>query len=238
MDNGIQLCFERYEKKYLLDSSKQEEFFNLISDNLIPDAYSEYEISNIYYDTLNRDLIRASIEKPAYKEKLRIRSYGKVSTGDPVFIEMKRKYNGIVYKRRVTSDIDNINLILNPDSEFGGNSQIARELKSFQKFYRTIPMTFINYTRKAFSGKEDSRLRITFDTNINCRDHGLDLRNGEKGTPILGENIVLMEIKIPGACPLYLSRALSALQIYPVSFSKYGYYYKNFIMKKEDDFSA
>lgn len=238
MSRNIQLCFERYEKKYLINTEKQKEFIDLISEYIKPDAYPEYEISNIYYDTPNRALIRASIEKPAFKEKLRVRSYGRVNDGDKVFIEMKRKYNGIVYKRRITADINDIDSILDPDSELKESSQISRELKSFQRQYRSKPMTYINYKRKAFSGIDDERLRITFDTDINCRDYGLDLRNGESGVLLLDKNTVLMEIKIPGVCPLYLSRALSQLQIYPVSFSKYGYYYKNFILKTEDDLLA
>lgn len=238
MSKNIQLCFERYEKKYIIDTEKQKQFLDLISEHIKPDAYPEYEISNIYYDTFNRELIRASIEKPVFKEKLRVRSYGKVKDGDTVFIEMKRKYSGIVYKRRVTAEIGEVNEILNPDGKYTENKQISGELKRFQEIYKTVPMTYISYKRKAFSGLYDDRLRITFDTDITCRNYDLDLRKDSFGTLILPSCEVLMEIKIPGVCPLYLSRALSALQIYPVSFSKYGYYYKNYILKTEEDYSA
>lgn len=238
MSKNIQLCFERYEKKYLIDTIKQNQFLDLISEHIKPDAYPEYEISNIYYDTFNRELIRASIEKPVFKEKLRVRSYGKVKDGDTVFIEMKRKYSGIVYKRRVTAEIGEVNEILNPDGKYTENKQISGELERFQEIYKTTPMTYISYKRKAFSGLDDDRLRITFDTDITCRNYDLDLRKDSFGTLILPSCEVLMEIKIPRACPLYLSRALSTLQIYPVSFSKYGYYYKNYILKTEEDYSA
>ncbi len=238
MSKNIQLCFERYEKKYLINKEKQKQFLELISEYLKPDAYPEYEISNIYYDTFNRELIRASIEKPVFKEKLRVRSYGKVNDGDTVFIEMKRKYNGIVYKRRITAEIGEVNEILDPNGKYSENRQISGELKRFQAVYRTAPMTYISYKRKAFSGLDDERLRITFDTDIICRNYDLDLRKDAFGTAILPPDAVLMEIKIPGVCPLYLSQALSKLQIYPISFSKYGYYYKNFILKTEDDYSA
>lgn len=238
MSKNIQLCFERYEKKYIIDTEKQKQFLDLISEYIKPDAYPKYEISNIYYDTFNRELIRASIEKPVFKEKLRVRSYGKVKDGDTVFIEMKRKYSGIVYKRRVTAEIGEVNEILNPDGKYTENKQISGELKRFQQIYKTVPMTYISYKRMAFSGLDDDRLRITFDTDITCRNYDLDLRKDSFGTAILPENAVLTEIKIPGVCPLYLSQALSKLQIYPISFSKYGYYYKNFILKTEDDYSA
>ena len=84
-----------------------------------------------------------------------------------------------------------------------------------------------------FAAIQDSGLRITFDTNIRWRDEELDLRCGDYGQPVLLGEQVLMEIKMPGACLLWLAHILNDSGIYPTSFSKYGTCYKNFIISRE-----
>ena len=101
---AIQCCFERYEKKYCLTLSQQRFLLERMTPYMKKDAYGEYTICNIYYDTDDFHLIRASLEKPVYKEKLRVRSYGVPEEGDRVFVELKKKFDGVVYKRRVTAD--------------------------------------------------------------------------------------------------------------------------------------
>lgn len=202
------------------------------------DAYGAYTICNIYYDTEDWRLIRTSLEKPVYKEKLRVRSYGVPSGGDRVFVELKKKYDGVVYKRRVTMPAAQAAPFLDgalPEDAFG---QIGREIAWFQRLYRARPRVFIAYDRLAFAGAEDPELRITFDTNLRWRDTQLDLRLGDHGAPIGDPDMILMEIKIPGVCPLWLSRLLSQAGVYPTSFSKYGACYQQHILNKEGRFCA
>ena len=235
---GIQYSFRRYEKKYVLSPRQQEQLLQRIAPYMKEDVFGSYTICNIYYDTPDWRLIRASLEKPAYKEKLRVRSYGVPTETDRVFVELKKKYDGVVYKRRVTMRADEAAPFLAcqlPDGSFG---QIGQEIRWFQRHYRTQPGVFIAYDRLAFAGQEDPQLRLTFDTNLRWRDTQLDLCMGDWGAPILQGEDILMELKLPEACPLWLTHALTEVGAFPTSFSKYGTCYKEHILKKEALFSA
>ena len=241
MAKGIQYSFERYEKKYFLTPEQYSLMLGGIDEHMQADDYGQYTICNIYYDTPDWRLIRASIEKPVYKEKLRVRSYGVPQENGKVFIELKKKFDGIVYKRRMTTGacfVEPFLYCLERDPEAG---QIGREIQQFQQFYKTEPRVFIAYDRTAFAGKEDSELRITFDRNIRWRTEELDLRCGDHGHPLIDDGRILMEIKIPGVCPLWLSHTLSEIGLFPTSFSKYGTCYREHILeniKKEALLSA
>lgn len=231
MSQNIQCCFERYEKKYLLTPEQQSYLLRRIQPYVQADKYGEYTICNIYYDTDNWQLVRESIQKPAYKEKLRVRSYGVPAENDNIFIELKKKYDGIVYKRRIVTDAciaEPFLYGLVPDHGYG---QIGNEIAWFQQFHKTTPKVFIAYDRMAFAGKDQPELRITFDTNLRWRRDKLDLCLGDFGQPIILTDHVLMEIKIPGACPLWLCRLLSETNAFPTSFSKYGTCYLKHILK-------
>ena len=228
----VQCCFERYEKKYCLSAAQQRFLLDAMVPYMRADEYGAYTICNIYYDTDDWRLIRSSIEKPVYKEKLRVRSYGVPGEDGSVFVELKKKYDGVVYKRRVTIPVRAVDDFLSgPDA--GGCGQIGREIRYFQSFYRTVPKIFIGYDRLAFAGKDDPRLRITFDTGLRWRDTDVDLRLGDHGDPIALPGDVLMEVKIPGVCPLWLSRLLSEAGAFPTSFSKYGACYCGSILRHE-----
>lgn len=232
MSGKIKYSFARNEKKYFLTPLQQEFLLCRMSRHMSADRYGKYKICNIYYDTDDWRLIRASIEKPIYKEKLRARSYGVPAEGGKVFAELKKKFDGTVYKRRITADPDTAQkflLGLIPGARFG---QIGREIERFCEFYRPVPKVFIGYERTAFAGIEEPELRITFDTDLRWRDTELDLRLGDFGEPIIPHDRILMEVKAPGACPLWLSEALSKAKAYPTSFSKYGTCYKEHILKQ------
>ena len=94
--------FERRELKYRITDAQRAALEAAFDARMVPDEHGESTICNIYYDTADYRLIRASLEKPAYKEKLRLRSYGVTEPGGEVFLELKKKYKGIVYKRRIT----------------------------------------------------------------------------------------------------------------------------------------
>lgn len=219
-------CFRRYEKKYLLTPAQQEFILHGVRAYMKEDAYGRYPISNIYYDTEDDSLIRTSLEKPYYKEKLRVRSYGTPRPQAGVFVEIKKKVGGIVYKRRVELAAGLAPRYLSGDLALSPGGQISREIEWFQCFHHTQPRVFIGYERMALAGIEQHELRMTFDTDLRWRDTALDLRAGGAGALLLPQNRILMEIKIPDAAPLWLSRLLGEAGAYPVSFSKYGLCYR------------
>lgn len=218
--------FERTEKKYVITVSQKNELLELISDKICSDKFGKSTVNSIYYDTDDYRLIRNSIDKPVYKEKLRLRSYCVPNDDSTVFLELKKKYKGVVYKRRKTMkycDAKNYfkNHIL-PD-----NSQIMREIDSTMNFYKKLaPRMFIGYDRLAYVGKNENDLRITFDFNLKFRTDNLSLDSGRNGESIIGNNFCIMEIKAQNAMPLWLCKALDKLKIYPSSFSKYGTAYQ------------
>ncbi len=221
--------FERYEKKYLLDPTQYQQIRDAFAEYFIEDKYGKHTIGSVYYDTDNYALIRASLAKPAYKEKLRLRSYGTPTDDGTVFMEIKKKCGGIVYKRRVpltmrtAREYDRTKNI--PDNQ----NQIWREIEWFEARYHPKPRVLIGVERIAMYGKEDETLRVTFDFDMRFRTSMLDLANGTYGTPLAPDKI-LMEVKIPGAMPFWMARIFSQLFITPVSFSKYGTAYRDFIM--------
>lgn len=218
--------FKRREKKYLLTEKQYEAFIDRAAPYIKKDRYGEYTICNLYYDTDDYQLIRASIEKPEYKEKLRLRSYGVPGPADKVFIEIKKKYEGTVYKRRSILSLRQAEAYLDRGIKPQSEDQIIKEIEYFINFYHTKAKVYLAYDREAFAGGDRGDLRITFDRNIRSRDYDLSLGAGDYGQRLLPEGACLMEIKACRAMPLELAHILSELKIYPRSFSKYGNVYK------------
>lgn len=218
-----QNVFERVEKKYRLNQKQYDSFRNAAAQKLHMDEYGLHTIRNIYYDTPNYELIRRSIDKPKYKEKLRLRGYGEIQDESVVFLEIKKKYQGVVYKRRTQLAFMQAQEYLESGSITKKN-QILKEIDYFIKFYRPKPRVYLAYDREAFVGNEDENLRITIDRNIRSRSHRLELSyDGE--CKMLNPGEYLMEIKVKEAYPMWLADLLGKLEIYPVSFSKYGAIY-------------
>ena len=219
--------FQRREKKFLLTASQYKTLTREFAPYFETDRYGKYTICNIYFDTDDDLLVRRSIEKPVYKEKLRLRSYGIPEEGSTLFLEIKKKYKQIVYKRRISLSFEQAERYLKTGElpQSGPQQQILRELRYFQEHYQPKPHVFLAYDRIALAGKEDSSLRVTFDSRIRCREDRLDPALGDDGKLLLPEDRYLMEIKVPGAYPLWMTRILSREKIYPVSFSKYGEFY-------------
>lgn len=218
--------FKRMEKKYLLTKEQYEALMERIEDSLIPDEYEKSLIQNIYYDTSEYRLVRESIEKPVYKEKLRLRCYNIVTPQDKGYLEIKRKYVGTVYKRRERMNIiDAMSFVENPPEK--SDTQIGRELAWFTKFYGTLkPKMYLNYQRLAYLLKEHLYVRVTFDYNIKWRPDNISFFEEPDGNLLMENEEVLMEIKTMGALPISFVRVLEELKIYPASFSKYGTAYK------------
>lgn len=221
-----QESFKRYEKKYLLTKEQYEQLLSGMEGHIRKDAYGSYAIHNIYFDTPDHALIRASLDKPFYKEKLRLRSYGVPTPDTPVFLEIKKKYNGIVYKRRTTLSLEEAENYLYSHTDKEGSGQVLREIDWLFARYPLKPSVYLVYDRLAYCGIEDDSLRITFDTNIRGRDERLKLTEGTDGIELLDPDTVLMEVKFIGAMPLWMSRLFASLKIYPSPFSKYGIYYR------------
>ena len=218
--------FERRELKYRITDAQRAALEAAFGARMVPDEHGESTICNIYYDTADYRLIRASLEKPAYKEKLRLRSYGIPEDGSMVFPEIKKKAQGIVYKRRVSMPYAQAISFLAGKSP-APEGQIYRELSWMLASYPHLtPKVFLSYERDSWQGIEQSALRLTLDREIHYRTECLDLQHGTSGDNILQPGQTLMEVKIPGAAPLWLSHALSALWIFPTSFSKYGEAYQ------------
>lgn len=232
MAGATSFVFERIEKKYLLTREKYNLLLEAIEPHMCADSYGKHTIGNIYYDTDTYELISRSIEKPKYKEKFRVRSYGVPKAGDKVFLEIKKKYKGIVYKRRVSMTLKEAEDYLGKGIRPNKEGQILKEIDYFISYYKPQPKLYLAYDRVAYFGKENKEVRITFDHNIRSREDNIALGEGDYGTPLLDEYHYLMEIKVPGAMPLWLSKILSDLEIYPASFSKYGNIYKQSILPK------
>lgn len=225
-----QSVFKRYELKYMLTRSQKEIILAAMAPYMQLDAYGKTTIRNIYFDTDNYRLIRRSIEKPVYKEKLRIRSYAQAMPDSTVFVELKRKYDHVVYKRRVAlSEQTALDWVCDRIS-CSVPDQISAEIDYFLQYYGTLrPTVFLSYEREAYYGRNDSSFRVTFDENILCRQYDLSLESGVYGAPLLDRDHILMEIKCGGGIPLWMTHVLSDQKIYKTSFSKYGTAYQTLI---------
>ena len=246
---SYQQVFKRTEKKYLVTAGQYRDLERELAGLTVPDRYGRTEILNIYYDTPDFRLIRRSLDKPKYKEKLRLRTYGTPSSGSTAFIELKKKYQGVVYKRRADMPYRDALRFLDtgvhlrplgripggdPESltgTAGNEEQILREIAYFMDLYPDIgPAMVIAYDRTAVNWAEDGTVRITFDADIRYRQDRLDLRCGSQGDLLLPPGTRLLELKINGSMPVRLSRILSELEIFPVSVSKYGRAYETEVL--------
>ncbi len=225
--------FRRYELKYLLTQEQRDAVLRRIAPYMKLDSYGRTTIRNVYYDTDSYRLIRRSIEKPAYKEKLRIRSYKLADADSTVFVELKKKYDGVVYKRRIALPESCAADWLTGRTKSPVDTQISREIDYFMKHYEyPKPAMFLSYEREAYYERDGGDFRITFDDNILCRQTDISLCAEAYGYPILPEGYVLMEIKCPGAIPLWMVKILSEEKIYKTPFSKYGTAYLKTVLPK------
>ena len=212
---------KRYELKYRLTKEQVEFFKTKVLDHMKVDKYGLTTISSLYYDTPTYSLINRSIEKPLFKEKIRLRSYGIAKEDSPVFLEIKRKNEKIVYKRRIVSKEDKVNRFLSEGEEFDKN-QISRELEAFRENYKVLePKYLIIYDRIAYY-QENSDVRITLDMNPRYRTTDLNLHTSTEGTSLLEEGEAILEVKVQHSIPLWLVEILTEGKIYQTSFSKVG----------------
>ena len=227
--------FMRREVKYILSEKDYAAVRTAIAPYMTEDKYGKHAICNIYCDSVNSDLIRSSLDKPVYKEKLRLRSYGKAKDDSNAFLEIKKKYKGVVYKRRLQMPykelFDYVTYGIKPQKQ----SQVLEEIDYLINRAQLMPKIVICYDRLAMFGNEDNEFRLTFDGNIRSRTDNLDLRAGDYGTLLSGQPFRIMEIKVADSMPLWMTQILSELKIQTGSFSKYGSIYTQQIIKDMKD---
>ena len=247
---GYQSVFKRYEIKYMVTSEQKERILNAMMLHMEMDKFGRSTVRNIYFDTDDFVLARHSIAKPDFKEKLRVRSYSKADADSTVFVELKRKFDGVVYKRRVgMREADAMKWMAGSEDPSAmsrltaGSPQVTNEIEYFKGMYNGLkPVLYLSYDREAYRMKSGAdaidggaEFRVTFDSNIRCRENYLTLRSGAYGTDMLDQGMFLMELKCPGAIPLWMTEVLSAEHIYKTSFSKYGNAYCRFMSETPED---
>ena len=227
---AYQAVFKRYELKFLLTSQQKQVILAAIDPHMALDQYGRTTIRNIYYDTGNYRLIRRSIEKPDYKEKLRIRSYSRARPNSTVFVELKKKYDSVVYKRRLPLSEEEALEWIAGNHHCKDHSQISKEIDYFLTYYSPLrPTVFLSYEREAYYSRGGDDFRVTFDDHILARQEDISLESEVWGTPLLPDGLVLMEIKCSGGIPLWMTKVLSREHIYKTSFSKYAAAYQMLI---------
>jgi hypothetical protein len=229
---GVTTFFQRYEQKYLLNTIQYHEFLNVLSGFVSGDEHRPGTIYSLYYDNAQFEIAKKSLHKSAYKEKLRLRSYGIPHKGDTVYLELKKKFKGITYKQRIPVLFTGMETFLNIDPDNYSGNYIYNELEWFLHYYKPVPRFMICYDRMAYRGLENETLRITFDTGIRWRASGLDFSQGSQGAPLTGENKYLMEIKVENSIPLWLTARLAGLKIFPLSFSKFRAAYEDMMYER------
>lgn len=233
--------FERFEIKYCLDVQQYEELRERLIPFLTEDAYGITDICSCYYDTPDYRLIRNSMEGAAYKEKLRLRSYGvPEDRRSCVFLELKKKHQNVVYKRREILTYEEADAYLNAQKRPDWDSQILREIDWVLHYYAPlIPAMYLSYKRLAMVEKQEETvdrrtdLRVTFDWDIRWRAEDIELQKGIYGRELLRPEQRIMEIKTSGAMPLWLVELLDKMKLYPLSYSKYGRAYAQLQKEKE-----
>ena len=234
MSNNINVVMKRYELKYILTKEQTEYLRERLVGHLYVDQYGMTSIASLYYDTPDYRLIRASLDKPKFKEKIRLRSYGLATKTSPVYLELKRKYDGVVYKRRVSSTIPDVDMFFHKEGNAGSKGQIAREIEYFRDYYNNlIPACLIIYDRVAYY-EMNGDLRLTIDYNPRYRMKDLNLTTSMEGKPLLNEGETILEVKVQGSMPLWLAHILDEGGIKKSSFSKYGTAYKHEILNIMD----
>lgn len=229
--------YMRQEIKYLLTPQQKRLLLESLYDYITEDKYSNQTISSLYCDSDEDILIRTSLEKPYYREKLRLRAYGTPNDNSRVYLEIKKKCGGTVYKRRAKMTcleayeyLENGIMPTLPDYV---NRQVMSEIDFLAKRDGLKPRVLISYDRQAFYANDNEELRLTFDGNVRYRTENLDVRQGTQGILLANQPFGIMEIKSAAGIPLWLCGVLSKLEIYPGSFSKYGAVYKEKLSERD-----
>jgi hypothetical protein len=233
--------FRRYEKKFLLTEDQYTRLVPIVREHMDLDPFcvdgKPYHVQTIYFDTLDNAIVRHSLDKPKFKEKLRLRHYGEVyQDGDPLYLEMKRKFVGVGTKRRVKLTFEEAQQVMHkqtlPPKEDYFSRQILGEIAYHINKFDVKPIVFISYSRFAYVARDDSHFRLTIDHDLVTRRNNLDFVSNNEGLKLIKPGFHLMEVKVGKAMPLWFARALSAYNIYSTSFSKYGKEFEHRLQKE------
>ena len=228
------VVMDRYELKYVLSKEQVTSLVDALKGHMKIDKYGKTTIASLYYDTIDSRLIRTSLEKPKFKEKIRLRSYGMADDDKKVFLELKRKAYGVVYKRRVETKVKDVNDFFNHKVDIVAEGQIAKEITYFRDYYgKLVPSCLIIYDRVAYE-EENGNLRLTIDYNPRYRIDNLRLDYSMDGIPLLKDDEAILEIKIQDSIPLWLSHILDKYKIFINGFSKYGKAYEKQILEAKE----
>lgn len=218
---------KRVEKKYIIQNDVLKDLLKDLEPYLVADKYKHSTITNLYFDTDDYEIIRRSIAATNFKEKFRIRSYSPEPVLDSqVFMEIKSKNDGVVYKERFQTTLFSAINFLNgvediEDKAFADNMEI------FMGKYPTMkPKMYIYYDRLSMKAKDSNKVRLTVDSNLTYRDINLDDLTNKSGKALLDSNYSIVEIKLNQEMPEWLEEVLENHQIEKGSFSKYGTAYK------------
>ncbi len=227
-----QMTFERHEKKYMLNRRGAAALLEALGPHIAPDERPQYSICSLYFDTPDFQLAQRAGRHAAYKEKLRLRSYGVPTADDTVYFELKKKLDGVTYKRRMSMTLREADAYLRAGIRPAETGQVFDEIDWLVTQNRLKPKALISYERAAYHGTEDPSLRLTVDSNVRYSMDHTDLAKGGWGILLVPPDVALVEVKVAGAMPLYLTQALSAAQAYPTSFSKYSNACRNLTAKE------
>ena len=222
----MQESFARVETKYLLTLPQTAAMeMGLMRMGFERTDFGSPTVQSLYYDTADYALIRSSLERPAYKEKLRLRAYGEPGTLTQSFVEIKKKYDGVVYKRRTEMPLQEAAEALSRGRMPEEAGQVGREVQWMLSRYGLHPAAVISYDRDAWFCKDRPGVRITFDRSLAFRNWETDLNARATGISLLPAGQRLMEIKTNGTYPLWLVRLLQETGAERTHFSKYGLAY-------------
>ena len=233
--------FVRKEKKYLITAEQRDTLLKILPQYMVFDRYCQngnmYTVNNVYFDTATFNIIRNSVSKPAYKSKIRMRSYvTEAQDSELVFLEMKKKITGIVNKRRIVGKLIEVETFvktgIKPENISSQQNQVFNEIAYALEVEKSKPAVYLTYKRIALFAKNDSNVRVTIDEDILARTTDVSLRSKRYGDEVLPEGYYLMEIKVNGSFPLWLAHVLTDLNIHPTSFSKYGKFYEKEVKEK------
>jgi hypothetical protein len=222
--------FQRMEKKTTLPADAARELRERILPRMIPDEHNPdgepYVVCNLYFDEADEHVIRTSVDRPYYKEKLRLRSYGTPAAGDKVFLEIKKKQDGVGTKRRAklpySDAVRFLETGIHPAVLPYVDEQVLREIDYYRACHRVAPTVYVSYLRAAYHDAENPDFRVTFDTDLLSRRYDLRLDAGRYGSPLLTEGTTLLEVKFKGAVPFWFARTMSEFGLSFHTFSKVG----------------
>lgn len=225
MTQGVIDTFQRVEDKYLMDRKEADAFLKAVSPYLKPDRYFCYHCHTIYFDNDSAQLISTSLSHPPYKMKLRLRTYSDPDDDTPVFLETKKKYGDIVYKKRfMMTDLEAKEYLYEGIAPHTDNST-SREIDYLIHYYHLKPKVYIGYDRICYVSKTDADARFTLDSHITYRTNDVSLHEtGEEKE--LQKGMFILECKVSDRYPMWLTKILSSHHLYKSSFSKYGTIYK------------